>query len=84
MRTAIRRMGNSSGVIIPKTILDELKVSAGDPVDLRAEGGRVLIEPVRRKAHESWDEDARRVAAEEPIDSEWLDFPNDADDQLVW
>jgi antitoxin MazE len=84
MQTAIRKMGNSSGVIIPKAILTELKMTAGDAVELRAEGGKVLIEPIRKKPREGWAEDAKRIAAEDVIDTEWLEFPNDADDTLVW
>ncbi len=84
MRTAIRKMGNSSGVIIPKAILAELKVAAGDAVDMRAENGKVLIEPIRKTLREGWAEDAKRIAAEEAVDTEWLEFPNDADEALAW
>ena len=84
MRTAIRKMGNSSGVIIPKSILTELKLGAGDAVDLRLEGGNVLIAPMQKNPREGWAEEAKRIAAEEPLDTDWLDFPNEADDTLTW
>jgi antitoxin MazE len=84
MRTAIRKMGNSSGVIIPKSILAELKVVAGDAVEMRTEDGKVLIEPILRKVWEGWAEDAKHIAAQEATDSEWLEFPNDADETLQW
>ena len=84
MQTSIRKMGNSSGVIIPKAILVELNVAAGDAVELRTENGKVLIEPIRKKPHEGWAEDAKRIAAEDVIDTEWLEFPNESDDTLIW
>src|SRR5436190_891947 len=31
MRAAVRKLGNSSGVIIPKSLLGELGVAVGDP-----------------------------------------------------
>ncbi len=84
MQTAIRKMGNSSGVIIPKAILAELKVAVGDAVEMRTENGKVMIEPIRKNLREGWAEDAKRIAAEEAIDTEWLELPNEADETLVW
>jgi antitoxin MazE len=84
MRSAIRKMGNSSGVIIPKSILSALKMGVGDAVELRAEGGNVLIAPIKKNPREGWAEEAARIAEEEPRDTEWLDFPNKADDALTW
>jgi antitoxin MazE len=81
--TAIRKMGNSSGIILPKTLLKQLSMSEGDRVELRAEGRRIIIEPVQKKIREGWAEDAKRIA-EESIDTDWLEFPNEADDTLVW
>ena len=54
MRAAIRKLGNSSGVIIPKTMLAELGVAAGDTVDLSLEDGRIAITPVRRRPREGF------------------------------
>ena len=47
MRTAVRKLGNSSGVIIPKSLLRELDVTVGDAVDLALEAGRIEIGPIR-------------------------------------
>jgi antitoxin MazE len=41
-RTALRKMGNSTGMIVPKAILAELGARAGEPMDLRVEGGRMV------------------------------------------
>ncbi len=41
-RTALRKMGNSTGMIVPKAILAELGAKAGEPIDLRIEDGRLV------------------------------------------
>ena len=39
MRASVRKLGNSSGVIIPKSMLDEAGVAVGDAVDMVLLGG---------------------------------------------
>jgi antitoxin component of MazEF toxin-antitoxin module len=48
MKSAIRKMGNSHGVIIPKPLLAEIGAKPGDKVDLKAEKGKIVIAPVKR------------------------------------
>jgi antitoxin MazE len=43
MRTLLRRMGNSSGVIIPKPMLSELGAHAGDEVEMSLDAGKIII-----------------------------------------
>ena len=50
MRSAVRKLGNSSGVIIPKSLLRDLGVAAGDPVEVTVEAGRLVLIPVQRRA----------------------------------
>lgn len=42
-RTKIAKQGNSLGVRIPKTMIDELGLKQGDPVHLRRAGDRIEI-----------------------------------------
>src|SRR5262249_52228521 len=44
-KTRIVRIGNSRGIRIPKTLLEEAEL--GDEVELHAEPGRLVIEGVR-------------------------------------
>jgi antitoxin MazE len=71
MLSAIKKFGNSAGVIIPKPLLAELGAKAGDDVDLRVENGRIVIECVAGHPRQGWAADAQRLAAE-------------GDDGLVW
>ena len=43
MRTALRRMGNSSGVIIPKPLLNEIGAKPGDEIEMTVEDGRIVL-----------------------------------------
>ena len=86
MQTSLRKMGNSTGMIIPKAILDELGLASGAKVDLRVENGTVIAEPVRRKVREGWEESARIIGAEPLTEEEraWLDMPNEFDEEWEW
>ena len=84
MRAAIRNLGNSSGVISPKSMLAEIGIVAGDRVDLSLEDGRIAITPVRRGPREGWAE-AFRVIADAGEDAlVWPEFNNEEDGALTW
>lgn len=83
MRAAVRKMGNSSGVIIPKPLLGQVGLTAGDDVELKLESGRIVLEPVRRDPRAGWAEASKAIAesGEEPA---WPEFANEDDDALTW
>ena len=45
MRASVRKWGNSASVRIPAAILAETNLQVDDPVTIRAEDGRIVIEP---------------------------------------
>lgn len=45
MRTTLRRIGNSQGVLIPAPLLAECGITG--EIDLHLEGKKIVIEPVR-------------------------------------
>lgn len=49
MQINMRQWGNSVGVRIPAGILAELKLTAERRVDIRAEDGKIIIEPIDEK-----------------------------------
>ena len=85
MLTTLRKMGNSTGMILPKAVLQEMGVAAGTAMDVRVEEGKVIATP-RRHPREGWAEDAERIGAEPLTEEEraWMAFGNDGDDELVW
>ena len=47
MRGLVRKWGNSAAVRIPASVLEAARVGIDEPVDVREEGGRIIIEPFR-------------------------------------
>jgi antitoxin MazE len=84
MRASVRKLGNSAGVIIPKSILEELGLTAGASVDMALAEGRLILVPVRQPGRKGWAE-ASRVIAETGDDAPiWPEFGNADDEALVW
>ena len=84
MRSIVRRMGNSSGVIIPKPLLVELGVRAGDDIDIGLRDGNIVIAPVKRHPREGWSEAAQAIAAAGEDDMVLGEFGNADDTELAW
>jgi antitoxin MazE len=84
MRATVRKVGNSSGVIIPKSMLSEIGLAAGDPVDLTLDDGRIAIAPVKRRPREGWAEAFGDIEELDEEDIAWLQFGNEGDDELKW
>ena len=49
MRVALKKWGNSASVRIPAPLMRELGLSVNQEVDLKAKGGKLVIEPVREE-----------------------------------
>jgi antitoxin MazE len=84
MRATVRKVGNSSGVIIPKSMLSEIGLATGDPVDLTLDDGRIAIAPVKKRPREGWAEAFGNIEELEEEDIAWLQFGNKGDDELQW
>ena len=84
MKSVIRKMGNSHGVIIPKPLLAEIGAGPNDAIDMKVEGGKIVIAPVRKKPRAGWAEDSRALARAGETGLVWPEFANDADKDLKW
>jgi antitoxin MazE len=49
MHGQVKKWGNSAAVRVPAAILDAVHVSIDQDVDIRAEGGRIVIEPTQKR-----------------------------------
>ncbi len=47
MRGVVKRWGNSAAVRIPASVLEAAQVRLDEAVDVREEGGRIVIEKMR-------------------------------------
>ena len=48
MVTKVQKWGNSQGLRLAKQVLEETHISIGDPVDVSARDGVIVIAPIRR------------------------------------
>lgn len=84
MRVAVRRLGNSSGVIIPKSLLEETGIAVGDAVDMTCEEGRIVLNPLPRAARAGWAEASKSIAGAGEDALAWPEFGNADDRDLAW
>ena len=82
MQVAIRKMGNSQGVLIPKPLLAQLGLQG--VADLRVRAGVIEIRPVAAAPREGWAADAMQVAAAADDAMVWPEFGEPADAELKW
>ena len=52
MRATVKKWGNSAAVRIPASVMQATNLQLDEVVDVREEGGRIVIEPVRQKRYE--------------------------------
>ncbi len=82
MEVAIRKMGNSQGVLIPKPILAQVGLEG--TADLQVRDGVIEIRPARRNPREGWATDAERIAQHGGDALVWPEVANEGDADLVW
>jgi antitoxin MazE len=51
MEVTVKKWGNSAAVRIPASVMAAAHVALEQSVEVREEQGRIVIEPVRRKAY---------------------------------
>jgi antitoxin MazE len=52
MRVIVKKWGNSASVRIPAGVMEAARLSLDAPVDVREEGGRIIIEPIRSNEYD--------------------------------
>ena len=74
MKSQVRKVGNSHGVIIPKPLLDEIGITDGDVVNLKVnKKGRIMLSPVRIEARTGWAADSKALAQAGEAGRAWPD-----------
>ena len=82
MQVAIRTMGNSRGILIPKPILEQTGLL--DAADLQVKNGVIEIRPLKRNPREAWAADSQRIAQAGDDALVWPEFANADDKDLKW
>ncbi len=82
MKIAIRRMGNSQGVIIPKPVLAQ--VGLDDEAEMSVERGAIILRKPRKGVREGWSDASKALAANGDDVLVWPEFSNAGDSELTW
>lgn len=82
MRTTIRRMGNSQGVLIPKPLLAQLGLE--DEVEMTVENDAIVLRRPKQKARAGWADASRALAASGDDTLVMGEFPNADDAEHSW
>jgi len=82
MKTAIRKMGNSQGVLIPKVLLAQ--VGLEDEAEMVVEKDAIVLRKPRKAARTGWAEASKKIAAAGDDAPVWPEFANEGDAELEW
>jgi antitoxin MazE len=82
MRAAIHRIGNSQGVILPKSLLAQLGLTS--EVEMEIEQDAIVLRKPNRTPREGWAEASKALAAAGDDALVWPEFANEEDAQLEW
>lgn len=82
MKIAIRRIGNSKGMIIPTGMLNQLGLE--HEADLRVKDGALVTRPPKKEARVGWAEAGKQLSAFGDDVLAMPEFANAGDAQLAW
>ncbi|MFL9960243.1 AbrB/MazE/SpoVT family DNA-binding domain-containing protein [Paraburkholderia sediminicola] len=82
MKTTIRRMGNSQGVLIPKPVLAQLGLE--NEVEMEVENDAIVLRRPRHKAREGWAEASKALTEAGDDGLVMGEFGNADDAELAW
>jgi len=82
MKTTIRRIGNSQGVLIPKPFLTQLGLE--NEIEMDVEGDAIVLRKPRAKVRAAWAEASKAVAASGEDALVLGEFDNADDGALEW
>jgi antitoxin MazE len=52
MTVTIKKWGNSAAIRIPAAVLEATRLRLDEPVEIRVDEGRIVIEPIRAKTYD--------------------------------
>lgn len=82
MKIAIRRMGNSQGVIIPKPILAQLGLET--EAEMVVENGAIVLRKATTDVRAGWAAASKKLARAGDDALAWPEFGQEADMDLRW
>ncbi len=82
MKTAIRKLGNSQGIIIPKLLLAQVGLEG--EAELSVENDAIVLRKPATTARAGWAQASKRIADAGDDALAWPEFANAEDKDLKW
>ena len=82
LQVAIRAIGNSKGVVIPKIILEQSGIK--EIVEMSVDGEKIILSKPKNTVRELWAQDAQSLAKVGEDKLALGDFANEEDGDWVW
>lgn len=79
MQTLVRKIGNSTGMIIPVNILKKYSLHIGDQLDIQDDNGRMVIIPTQNKTKYTLTQLLEKCDESVPMPQELIDWDNTPD-----
>ena len=79
MKTKLRKIGNSSGIILSKRILEQLNIEEEDELKLAVKDGKILIEKISA-TRENWEHQFLNAGSLQDTDHE-MTFSTEFDEK---
>lgn len=76
MQTLVRKIGNSTGMIIPANILKKYSLNIGDKLDIQDDNGRIVIVPTKTKHKYTLTQLLDKCDETGPMPQELIDWDN--------
>ena len=83
MHVTIRQIGNSQGIVIPKPLLAQVGLEAGE-AEMTIEGGALVLRKPAKPIRAGWADAARKIAQSGDDALVMGEFGNEADAELAW
>lgn len=74
MKTTIRKIGKSTGVILPSPLLRKLHLSEGDAVEISVKGNAIVISPCTSKPKYKLDDLLKQCDLKAPMPTDLSDW----------
>lgn len=82
MKAALRKMGNSQGVIIPKALIAQFGFEGEIEMKVTPEG--IVLTKPKEQARAGWAAASQALAVAGDDVLVWAEFGNEGDEGLVW
>ena len=84
MKVTIRTIGNSKGIVLPKSLLALAGLGDDEAAEMTVEDGAIVLRKAARRLRAGWADAAQMIAFKGGDELMMGEFGNESDAELVW